>query len=90
VTPHAERILERVSRSCSLDRVFVAGEESAAIADQLRLRGASIEESRATTLVGATGDLLVAADRALYRAKMAGRNLIAEAQRLRQHEVTRT
>jgi len=61
VTPHAERILERVSRSCSLDRVFVAGEESAAIADQLRLRGASIEESRATTLVGATGDLLVAA-----------------------------
>jgi hypothetical protein len=27
---------------------------------------------------------------ALYRAKMAGRNLIAEAQRLRQHEVTRT
>jgi GGDEF domain-containing protein len=38
----------------------------------------------------ADGDLLVEADRALYRAKMAGRNLIAEAQRLRQHEVTRT
>ena len=38
----------------------------------------------------AEGDLLVAADRALYRAKASGRNLIAEAQRLRQHEVTST
>jgi ubiquinone/menaquinone biosynthesis C-methylase UbiE len=54
----AGRILERVSRSCSLTRVFVAGEDAAAIADQLRLRGAIVEESRATTLVGVTGDLL--------------------------------
>lgn len=58
MTSHAERILDRVSRSCSLDRVFVAGDESAALADQLRLRGATVEESRATTLVGVTGDLL--------------------------------
>jgi SAM-dependent methyltransferase len=36
----------------------VAGEESAAIADQLRLRGATVEESRAATIVAVTGDLL--------------------------------
>ncbi len=36
------------------------------------------------------GDLLVTADRALYRAKAAGRNIIAEALRHRQSEVTRT
>jgi diguanylate cyclase (GGDEF)-like protein len=36
----------------------------------------------------AEGDLLVTADRALYRAKAAGRNVIAEALRQRQHEVT--
>jgi diguanylate cyclase (GGDEF)-like protein len=35
-------------------------------------------------------DVLVAADRALYRAKAAGRNVIAEALRQRQHEVTQT
>jgi diguanylate cyclase (GGDEF)-like protein len=38
----------------------------------------------------AEGDLLVTADRALYRAKAAGRNVIAEALRQRQHEVTQT
>jgi len=38
----------------------------------------------------ADGDLLVTADRALYRAKAAGRNVIAEALRQRQHEVTQT
>jgi SAM-dependent methyltransferase len=54
----AERIFDRASRSCSLNRVFVAGEDAAAIADKLRLRGAVVEESRATTLVGVTGDLL--------------------------------
>lgn len=36
------------------------------------------------------GDLLVTADRALYRAKAAGRNIIAEALRQRQNEVTHT
>ncbi len=36
------------------------------------------------------GDLLVTADRALYRAKAAGRNIIAEAFRQRQNEVTHT
>ena len=38
----------------------------------------------------AEGDLLVTADRALYRAKAAGRTLIAEALRQRPHEVTQT
>ena len=36
----------------------MAGEESAAIADQLRLKGATVEESRAATIVAVTGDLL--------------------------------
>ena len=30
VTSHAERILDRVSRGCSLNRVFVSGEDAAA------------------------------------------------------------
>lgn len=38
--------------------MFVAGEESATIADQLRLKGATVEESRAATIVAVTGDLL--------------------------------
>jgi diguanylate cyclase (GGDEF)-like protein len=38
----------------------------------------------------AEGDLLVTADRALYRAKAAGRNLIVEAPWQRPHEVTST
>ncbi len=60
MTSHAERILDRVSRSCSLNRVFVAGEEAAAIADQLRLRGAIVEESRASTIADVIDDLRAA------------------------------
>ena len=60
MTSHAERILDRVSRSCSLNRVFVAGEDAAAIADQLRLRGAVVEESRASTIAEVIDDLRAA------------------------------
>jgi ubiquinone/menaquinone biosynthesis C-methylase UbiE len=60
VTSHAERILDRVSRGCSLNRVFVAGEDAAALADLLRLRGAIVEESRASTIAEVIDDLRAA------------------------------
>ena len=60
VTSHAERILDRVSRVCSLNRVFVAGEDAAALADLLRLRGAIVEESRASTIAEVIDDLRAA------------------------------
>ena len=60
MTSHAERILDRVSRGCSLNRVFVAGEDAAALADLLRLRGAIVEESRASTIAEVIDDLRAA------------------------------
>jgi ubiquinone/menaquinone biosynthesis C-methylase UbiE len=60
VTSHAERILDRVSRGCSLNRVFVAGEDVAALADLLRLGGAIVEESRASTIAEVIDDLRAA------------------------------
>ena len=60
VTSHAERILDRVSRGCSLNRVFVSGEDAAALADLLRLRGAIVEESRASTIAEVIDDLRAA------------------------------
>jgi len=60
VTSHAERILARVSRGCSLNRVFVAGEDAAALADLLRLQGAIVEESRASTIAEVIDDLRAA------------------------------
>ena len=60
MTSHAERILDRVSRGCSLNRVFVAGEDTAALADLLRLRGAIVEESRASTIAEVIDDLRAA------------------------------
>ena len=60
MTSHAERILDRVSRGCSLNRVFVSGEDAAALADLLRLRGAIVEESRASTIAEVIDDLRAA------------------------------
>ena len=60
MTSHAERILDRVSRVCSLNRVFVSGEDAAALADLLRLRGAIVEESRASTIAEVIDDLRAA------------------------------
>ena len=59
MTSHAERI-DRVSRVCSLNRVFVSGEDAAALADLFRLRGAIVEESRASTIAEVIDDLRAA------------------------------